>query len=69
MKADNDERKKEIKKTALAKNNYDVDIQACSSMDCTGLIPATPGTEEELEAYEDIYHYITHANVKQDETK
>ncbi len=24
--------------TQVHKNNYDIDIQACSSMDCTGLI-------------------------------
>ncbi|MEY8355786.1 hypothetical protein AALB39_20840 [Lachnospiraceae bacterium 54-53] len=47
-----------------ARNNYDIDIQACSTMDCTGLIPATPETEDELEAYEDIYPYIPHAKNK-----
>jgi hypothetical protein len=69
MSSNNEEKEKDIIKSKLAKNNYDIDIQACSSMDCTGLIPATPGTEEELEAYQDIYHYIPHANVKKDETK
>jgi hypothetical protein len=70
MKSDKDEIKKEKRQSLTAKNNYDVDIQACSSMDCTGLIPATPGTEEEMEAYEDIYHYLPHANTgKKDDTK
>ena len=43
------------------KNNYDIDIQACSSMDCTGLIPALPEDEAQREAYEEIYPYITKA--------
>lgn len=43
------------------KNSYDVDIQACSNMDCTGLIPALPQDEGEREAYEELYPYITHA--------
>lgn len=34
-----------------------LDIRACSSMDCTGLIPALPQTEAELEAYAQMYHY------------
>ncbi len=29
----------------------------CSSMDCTGLIPALPSSEEELEAYEEMYQF------------
>ena len=28
-------------------DDFDVDIQACSTMDCTGLIPALPETEAE----------------------
>ena len=42
-------------------DSYDIDIQACSSMDCTGLIPAKPNTEEELENYEELYPYLTKA--------
>ena len=47
-------------KSAL-KNNItqnlfdDSDIQACSATDCTGLIPALPQDEAEIEAYETIY--------------
>ena len=42
-------------------------IQACSTMDCTGLIPALPETEAEQEAYEDLYPYITRAkNIAED---
>lgn len=29
----------------------------CSSTDCTGLIPAMPSSEEELEAYEEMYQF------------
>ena len=47
--------------TPAHKNNYDIDIQACSSMDCTGLIPALPEDEAQREAYEELYPYITKA--------
>ena len=43
------------------KDDFDVDIQACSAMDCTGLIPSLPQDEAEQEAYEDLYPYITMA--------
>ena len=36
----------------------DSDIQACSATDCTGLIPALPETDAELEHYQDLYHYL-----------
>lgn len=29
----------------------------CSTMDCTGLIPALPSSEAELEAYEEMYQF------------
>lgn len=60
--------KKEISGTqsdrTTAKNNYDIDIQTCSSTDLTGLIPAEPASEAERESYEDLYHYLPRANVK-----
>lgn len=31
---------------------------AYSSSDCTGLIPAEPENEAELESYNDIYNYL-----------
>lgn len=43
------------------KDDFDVDIQACSSMDCTGLIPSLPQDEAELEAYEDLYPFLAKA--------
>lgn len=33
-----------------------ISIQACSSMECTGLIPALPQSEAELESYAQLYH-------------
>lgn len=53
--------KSDKKETTTSKNNYDIDIKTCSTMDCTGLIPANPCTEDELEAYEDLYPYIPQA--------
>ena len=29
----------------------------CSASDCTGLIPALPSSEEELESYESMYQF------------
>ena len=34
------------------KDPFDINIQACSTMDCTGLIPSLPQDEAEQEAYE-----------------
>ena len=45
-------------KNNTAENRFDdSDIQACSATDCTGLIPALPSAEAELESYEEVYHY------------
>ena len=41
------------------KDPFDIDIQACSTMDCTGLIPSLPQDDAERESYEDLYPYIT----------
>ncbi len=34
-----------------------LDIQACSATECTGLIPALPESEAELESYAQMYGY------------
>ncbi len=60
MKSEKKESNKKAESTT-SKNNYDIDIQACSTMDCTGLIPSAPQSESELESYEDLYPYIPHA--------
>ena len=50
-------------KNNTAENLFDdSDIQACSATD---LIPALPQDEAEVEAYEDIYPYITKAQKTQ----
>ena len=36
-----------------------LETPAVSSMECTGLIPALPETEAELEAYEAMFPYVT----------
>lgn len=33
-------------------------VSSVSSTDCTGLIPAAPTSEAELEAYEELYPYL-----------
>ena len=43
------------------KDNFDIDIQACSATDCTGLIPSLPQSEAEEESYEELYPYLTRA--------
>lgn len=42
------------------KKNHGKDIElypACSSGDCTGLIPAAPEDFDELEAYKEMYNF------------
>ena len=39
------------------KDEFDIDIQACSATDCTGLIPALPQDEAQLESYQDLYPF------------
>ncbi len=34
-----------------------IEMKAGSATDCTGLIPALPESEAELEAYAQMYHY------------
>lgn len=46
---------------------FDIDMQACSSMDCTGLIPALTQDEAERKAYEDLYPFITKAGTDQED--
>jgi len=41
-----------------------LDNPVASSMECTGLIPALPETEAELEFYEEMFPYLTPASYK-----
>lgn len=36
-------------------------IDSCSANDCTGLIPALPQSDAELESYEEIYSFLPKA--------
>ena len=49
---------KNSSKKQLSSTDWIIDIQACSATDCTGLIPALPETDAELEHYQDLYHYL-----------
>lgn len=39
-------------------DSYDFLSNAASTQDMTGLIPSGPASEEELKAYEDLYHFL-----------
>lgn len=55
--------KKNVKKTEAsislenAMEYSDFSKSICSSTDCTGLIPALPSSDSELEAYEEMYEF------------
>lgn len=47
---------------------YRYDLNNCSSSsDCTGLIPAPPQSDEELESYNEIFHFALPEIDKQDD--
>ena len=48
---------KEPSKNKSADTDWEIDIQSCSATDCTGLIPALPQTDSEMESYAQVYHY------------
>ena len=39
-------------------DSCDFPSNAASTQDCTGLITAGPQNDKEVEAYEEIYHYL-----------
>ena len=53
-----------MKKNQELIDHYDYLKNAASSTDCTGLIPALPESEDELDAYNDVYQYQTPADGK-----
>ena len=46
-------------KNAENKAEYDVALQSCSAMDCTGLIPSLPQSFAEVEHYNDGLLYTS----------
>lgn len=59
------EKKKNQKKKSNQEiiDSYDYLSNAASAQDCTGLIPSAPESKEELEAYEELYHFLPpHSN-------
>ena len=50
--------KKEDKENQKIIDEYDYLSNAASSQDCTGLIPSEPISSEEIEAYEELYHFL-----------
>lgn len=42
----------------------DMLLNAISTQECTGLIPAKASKENEIESYEEIYPYLTPKNFK-----
>lgn len=48
----------------------DIDVNACSTTDCTGLIPSLPQSKAELESYNDLYRFQPEAvTVKASDTQ
>lgn len=39
-------------------DSFDYLSKAASTQDCTGLIPSSPESPDEFEAYEELYHYL-----------
>ena len=39
-------------------DEFDYLSNAASSQDCTGLIPSGPTSTEEVESYEEMYHFL-----------
>lgn len=39
-------------------DDFDIDIQSCSAMDCTGLIPSLPQSDAEVEHYNQLYRFL-----------
>lgn len=44
-------------------------IQACATTDCTGLIPALPQSDAEIESYQELYPYLADTGVSLTEFK
>lgn len=53
-------------KEKIASEMDEIDIMACSTTDCTGLIPSLPQSEAELESYQALYPYEPKARKEKD---
>lgn len=47
-----------VKKTTASEPDFDIDIQACSAMECTGLMHAAPIDDAEVEHYNQLYRFL-----------
>ncbi|MGN0314805.1 MAG: hypothetical protein ACI4EG_08455 [Fusicatenibacter sp.] len=47
----------------------DDDLKITSATDCTGLIPALPEDEEEIEFYEELYPYLPRPQETEEKNK
>ncbi|HJA80289.1 MAG TPA: hypothetical protein H9776_00710 [Candidatus Mediterraneibacter intestinipullorum] len=52
------------KSTKQLIDDFDYLSNAASTMDCTGLIPSLPQSEDELESYNDVIQYMPPAAAK-----
>ena len=61
------------KKNEKRIDEYDYLSNAASTEDCTGLIPSEPVSVEEIESYEELYHFLPPngraANIKPEEQR
>lgn len=61
------------KKNEKIIDEYDYLSNAASTQDCTGLIPSEPVSVEEIESYEELYHFLPPngraANIKPEEQR
>ncbi len=51
--------------TALSDSGFSKSV--CSATDCTGLIPALPSSDAELEAYEEMYQFCLENTAKRNQ--
>lgn len=54
----NTDKEKRKKTNSEIIDSYDYLSNAASTQDMTGLIPSGPTSTEELEAYEELYHFL-----------
>lgn len=47
-------------------DSYDYLGKSCSFQDCTGLIPAAPADQAELESYQEVYPFLPQIALRPD---